>query len=70
MLVLTRKPGEKIRLGSEITVTVLDINGNRVRIGIDAPDRVSILRCELEKPEEDLDRQISPVTPPRQAQPA
>jgi carbon storage regulator len=70
MLVLTRKPGEKIRLGSEITVTVLEINGNRVRIGIDAPDRVTILRCELEKPERDLDRQVSPVTPPRQAQPA
>jgi carbon storage regulator len=70
MLVLTRKSGEKLRLGSEITVTVLEIKGNRVRIGIDAPDQVSILRCELEKPEDDSRGQGSPTTLPMQAQPA
>lgn len=47
MLVLSRKPGEKIVLGSEITVTVIEIKGNHVRIGIEAPGDVRILRAEL-----------------------
>ena len=47
MLVLSRKPGEKICLGSDIVVTVLEIKGRQVRIGIDAPDRVNIVRAEL-----------------------
>lgn len=47
MLVLSRKPGEKICLGSDIIVTVLEIKGRQVRIGIEAPERVSILRAEL-----------------------
>ncbi len=47
MLVLSRKPGEKIRIGPEITLTLLEIQGNRVRIGIEAPDHVGVLRGEL-----------------------
>jgi carbon storage regulator len=47
MLVLTRKAGEKIRIGPEITLTLLEIQGNRVRIGIEAPDHVTVLRGEL-----------------------
>jgi carbon storage regulator len=47
MLVLSRKPGEKICLGSDIIVTVLEIKGRQVRIGIEAPDRVNIVRGEL-----------------------
>lgn len=47
MLVLTRKIGEKIQIGDGITVTVLDVKGARVRIGIDAPDSVRIVRGEL-----------------------
>ncbi len=47
MLVLSRKPGEKICLGSDIVVTVLEIKGRQVRIGIEAPERVSIVRAEL-----------------------
>jgi carbon storage regulator len=47
MLVLTRKIGEKIQIGDGITVTVLDVKGARVRIGIDAPDNVRIVRGEL-----------------------
>jgi carbon storage regulator len=47
MLVLTRKPGEKIRIGPEITLTLLEIQGNRVRIGIEAPAHVTVLRGEL-----------------------
>jgi carbon storage regulator len=47
MLVLTRKTGEKIQIDSDITITVLETHGNRVRIGIEAPPHVSILRGEL-----------------------
>jgi carbon storage regulator len=47
MLVLSRKPGEKILIGDGITVTVLEVIGHRVRIGISAPDDVRILRAEL-----------------------
>jgi carbon storage regulator len=47
MLVLTRKPGEKAVIGGGITVTVLDVIGGRIRLGIDAPDDVRILRGEL-----------------------
>ncbi len=47
MLVLTRKVGERIVIDNNITVEVLEVNGNRVRIGIQAPDGVTILRKEL-----------------------
>ena len=46
MLVLSRKPGEKGVIGNGITVTVVGLSGNRVRVGI-APDDVRILRGEL-----------------------
>jgi carbon storage regulator len=46
MLVLSRKPGEKLVLAEGITVTILEVAGRRVRIGIDAPDEVPILRGE------------------------
>jgi carbon storage regulator len=47
MLVLSRKSGEKLHLGERITLTVLEILGRRVRIGIEAPPEVSIRRGEL-----------------------
>jgi len=47
MLVLSRKVGERILLGDDIVVTVLAMQGNRVRIGIEAPDAVRIRRSEL-----------------------
>jgi carbon storage regulator len=47
MLVLTRKPGEKTHIGSDITITVLEIRGNQIRIGIEAPEEVTVLRAEL-----------------------
>ena len=49
MLVLSRKPGERIHIGSDIVVTVLDVSGKLVRIGIDAPESVNILRAELKE---------------------
>ena len=47
MLVLSRKPGEKVVIGNGITLTVVEVEGNRVRLGFDAPDQVRILRAEI-----------------------
>jgi len=47
VLVLTRKPGEKILIGDDIVITVLDSRGDGVRIGIDAPRGVGIQRAEV-----------------------
>lgn len=47
MLVLTRKPGEKILIGDDIVITVLDARGDSIRIGVDAPRGVRIQRDEV-----------------------
>jgi carbon storage regulator len=47
MLVLSRKLGEKVQIGNDITVTIVNISGHRVQIGIEAPEDVCILRHEL-----------------------
>jgi carbon storage regulator len=47
MLVLTRKLDERIKIGNNIYVTVVRCGNDKVRIGIDAPDNVPILRAEL-----------------------
>lgn len=48
MLVLSRKERERIRLGDSIVLTVVQVSGDRVRIGVEAPADVLILRDELE----------------------
>ena len=47
MLILTRKAGEKIRIGDDITIHVVDIGKGNVRIGVDAPKDVAIMRNEV-----------------------
>lgn len=47
MLVLTRKISESIKIGDEITITIIDINNNHVKIGIEAPSFMKIYRKEL-----------------------
>lgn len=47
MLVLTRKLGERIVIGDSITVTVVDIKGDTIRLGIDAPREVRVQRSEV-----------------------
>lgn len=49
MLVLGRKTGETITIGDNIKVSVIRLEGGRVRLGVDAPKDVCILRAELEK---------------------
>jgi carbon storage regulator len=47
MLILTRRVGEAVMVGSEVTVTVLGVKGNQVRIGVDAPKHVAVHREEI-----------------------
>ncbi|MEQ8790634.1 MAG: carbon storage regulator [Pirellulaceae bacterium] len=48
MLVLSRKESERIRLGDSIVLTVVRVSGDKVRLGIDAPSDLLVLREELE----------------------
>ena len=48
MLVLSRREKERIKLGDSIVVTIVRVTGDRVRIGIEAPPEVIVLRDELE----------------------
>ncbi len=50
MLVLTRKRMEQIRIGSEVRITVVKLDRNQVRLGIEAPTDVTVLRAELVRP--------------------
>ncbi len=47
MLVITRKAGERICLGDDVTITVLEIAGSTVRLGIDAPAEIPVFRHEI-----------------------
>ncbi|MDR2877069.1 MAG: carbon storage regulator CsrA [Chromatiales bacterium] len=47
MLILTRRVGETLVIGDEVTVTVLGVRGNQVRIGVNAPKHVTVHREEI-----------------------
>ena len=49
MLILTRNVGQTIKIGDDVSITVLGVQGNQVRIGIDAPREVSVHREEVYK---------------------
>lgn len=63
MLVLSRKETERIRLGESIVVTVIRVSGDKVRLGIEAPPEVLVLREELE-PHPTAQAAVSPVATP------
>jgi carbon storage regulator len=71
MLVLTRKLGEVIRVGDAVTVRVLEVRGNQVRLGVEAPADVRIYREEVyraineghEEDSEELTHQQPPGSP-------
>lgn len=47
MLILARRPGERVVIGDEILVTVMEVSGSTVRLGIEAPQGISIFREEI-----------------------
>jgi carbon storage regulator len=47
MLILSRKTNEKIMIGDDISITVIDIRGDQVRVGVDAPKQVKVYRQEV-----------------------
>ncbi|MHB1650911.1 MAG: carbon storage regulator [Desulfitobacteriaceae bacterium] len=49
MLVLTRKPGQTIRIGNDIQIEILSVNGEHIKVGISAPSEVLILRDEIHR---------------------
>jgi carbon storage regulator len=62
VLVLTRKIGEKILIGDNIEVTILDIRGDGIRIGIDAPRGITIQRDEVLRAVEAANQEASKQT--------
>ena len=58
MLVLSRTEGQTVIINKNITVHVVRVKGNRIRLGIDAPDEVPIKRGELQEREEDIDQAL------------
>lgn len=65
MLVLSRKVGERLVIDGEIVVQVLEVDRNRIRIGIEAPPEVKILREELNAFQEPALAGYSPIRKPR-----
>ena len=70
MLVLSRKEGQRVIIGSEIEVTVLGIQGGRVKLGFSCPDHVSIRREELVQQVTPTDLSLPTTVAPVLAQPA
>ncbi len=63
MLILTRRKGEVLVIGDEVTITVLDIRGSQVRIGVDAPKEVSVHRAEIYERIKQAESQDDPCHP-------
>jgi carbon storage regulator len=59
MLVLSRRAGESVVLGEDITVTILEVRGDVVRVGIDAPRSLKVHRAELLAQLEESNRQAA-----------
>jgi carbon storage regulator len=63
MLILTRKLGENIRIGDRVKITILDIKGGQVKLGIDAPPHIAVHREEIYERIREENRRASNVSP-------
>ncbi|ARU60429.1 carbon storage regulator [Tumebacillus avium] len=59
MLVLSRKVGESIRIGDDVIVTVVEVKGDQIRLGIEAPKQVKVHRQEVYAEIQELNRQAA-----------
>jgi carbon storage regulator len=64
MLVLSRKVNERIQIGDEITITVVRVSPNSVRLGVDAPPHLMIVRDELNDDAIRIERPVDAFEPP------
>jgi carbon storage regulator len=67
MLILTRRVGETVMIGNDVTVTVLGVKGNQVRIGVNAPRDVAVHREEIFERIKREEQDESGTTPARPA---
>ncbi|MBQ6676200.1 MAG: carbon storage regulator CsrA [Ruminococcus sp.] len=64
MLILSRKKGESLVIGGNIELTVVEVSGDKVRLGINAPSDVSVLRAELKQTaDQNKDSAAKGITP-------
>jgi carbon storage regulator len=69
MLIITRRPGEKIMVGDDIVIHVMEIVGNSVRVGIEAPRSVPVYREEIWNALRDENRAVGDTAPDALPQP-
>jgi carbon storage regulator len=62
MLALSRKPGESIVIGNDIEITILEVKGEQVKVGIKAPKNVAIYRKELLEQIQESNREASEIS--------
>lgn len=65
MLILSRKVGESVTIGDDVTVTVVALNGNQIRLGISAPRQVRVLRQEILHAMQEENRAAANAAQPR-----
>lgn len=63
MLILSRKPGDSLMINDDVEIKVIEVNGDKVKIGVAAPKEVKILRKELSLTVESNKDSIMPTTP-------
>ena len=62
MLALSRKPGESVVIGNDIEITILEVTGEQVKVGIKAPQSVAIYRKELFEQIQESNREASKIS--------
>ena len=67
MLILTRKIGETLMIGDDVSVTVLGVKGNQVRIGVSAPKDVGVHRKEIYERIHDTTLEVDPGSEPAES---